>query len=134
MTHDEALAVISSLESDDAIDLACGRAEDARRLLSLLPARAVAKIGRNGTIRIHPSKPGEIDFYWYRGPFLFSPGNRITNITTVGEATFIVRSSVAKEQWQRDSEGNPIIGRLNLTLGGAPELIGAICDQQFGVE
>lgn len=136
MTRDQALARIDAIESDPAFQSGTGAADDARKLVALLPERALAKMSE-GWIRIQDQNPGGIEFFWSRSFNMFNPGNRITTFCTTGNETFRVelRGDPAQfdaASWQRSDDGTPMKSVLSLAKVGAQTLVEAVADYQVG--
>lgn len=119
MTRDESVARIDALGSETDQQLEQGLVEDARKLLGMLPDRALVRMSESW-IRRQPDEPGVIEFFWSRSFNPLNPGNRITTIRTRGDGRFdvAVRTSSTETfdaaNWQRAENGEPLAGELSL--------------------
>jgi hypothetical protein len=139
MTRDEALARIDSIEADPSFQPGNSSADDARKLLGMLPEQALARMSP-GWIRPQHDDSSTIEFFWSRSGLLLSPGNRTTNIRTRGDGEFGVepRTSSAEgfdaTKWQRTADGEPIVGALSLADEDAQNLLTELCKWQIGAK
>jgi hypothetical protein len=140
MTRDEALARIDRLASEPDFGAKEGTIEDARKLVDMLPERALSVL-HEGWIRPRHDDPGSIEFFWSRSTFsIFDIGNRITILRTLGDGEFGVEPRPASPEefdpskWQRSDDGEPMVGILSLNREGAQPLIDAIFARQIGVD
>jgi hypothetical protein len=136
VTCDEALARIASIEADPAFQPGRGSADDARKLVGMLPERAL-HVMAEGWIRRHGDDPAVIEFFWSNSFKMHNPGQRITAIRTLGDGTFGVElrtSSVRFDatKWQRADDGEPRVGLLSLNVEGGQKLVDEVFDWQLG--
>ncbi len=125
MTRDETLARIDRLAADPDFRAKEGAIEDARKLVNMLPERALSSL-QGSWVRPRHDDPGSIEFFWSRSTFsIFDPGNRIITLRVLGDGEFGVEPRTASLEefdpstWQRGDDGEPMVGTLSLNREGA---------------
>jgi hypothetical protein len=132
MTREEATAQLDAIASEAANTISLEKVDDARRLLSMLPDKALEK-DRKCWIR---HRPDAIEFFFSRSGFQFAVGNRITTMQTLGGGNFTVERGgnlvpFDVSSWQKAEDGHPVPGRLSLGREGVQEFLDAWVDWQF---
>ena len=132
MTKDEALERIGELATNPKNPADPGCVADAKRLVSMLPAQALAALPKE-RMRAVARRPEHIDLLWSKSPTFVTPGNRILIIETLGQGEFSVEvGDPFAIEWQRSADGLPVPDRLSLDLEDAEGLLARLTGWQLG--
>ena len=130
MTRAEALNRIDRLVIEPGSNIRPGHALDARRLVDVLPPRALEAL-RERRIRPEPIQRDQVEFFWSRSADLMAHGNRITRLHTLGEGRFAVLTGEPHSiRWQCSPDGCPMPEVLVLDSDGSEALLVQLVEWQ----
>ena len=130
MTKNEAFSSIDRLGSDAVPPIDLTHIEDAKRLIEILPERALRAL-REVWLRAEPIEGNQIEFFWSRSADIMNAGNRITRFQTLGNGQFdVLIGDPSRIRWQRSPDGYPIPDVLALDSDGSQALIEQIVEWQ----